>query len=75
GNVFEWCRDAYAQKLPGGRDPEVSADGPLRIFRGGSWCVDGSYCRSADRSWPDCRRDYAAIGVGFRVALCAVQPK
>lgn len=74
GNVFEWCRDVYAQKLPGGRDPETSGDGPFRIFRGGSWCVDGSYCRSADRSWPKPNRDYAAIGVGLRVALCAVPP-
>lgn len=74
GNVFEWCRDAYAQKLPGGRDPETTVGGSVRIFRGGSWCVDGTYCRSADRSWPPPQKEYAAIGVGFRVALSTVQP-
>jgi len=24
GNVWEWCRDAYVRKLPGGHDPEVA---------------------------------------------------
>ncbi len=73
GNVFEWCRDVYAAKLPGGRDPQTIGDSPFRIFRGGSWCMDGSYCRSADRSYPAPKKDYAALGVGLRVALCPVQ--
>jgi formylglycine-generating enzyme required for sulfatase activity len=73
GNVFEWCRDVYAAKLPGGRDPQTTGESPLRIFRGGSWCMDGSYCRSADRSYPAPRKDYAALGVGLRVALCPGQ--
>jgi len=72
GNVFEWCRDVYAAKFPGGRDPQTTGDGLLRIFRGGSWCMDGSYCRSADRSYPAPKKDYAALGVGLRVALCQV---
>jgi formylglycine-generating enzyme required for sulfatase activity len=69
GNVFEWCRDVYTKKLPGGRDPETTGDGPLRIFRGGSWCVDGAYCRSANRAWTPPQKEYVALGVGFRVAL------
>jgi formylglycine-generating enzyme required for sulfatase activity len=72
GNVFEWCRDVYAQKLPGGRDPDTTGTSPLRIFRGGSWCMEGSYCRSADRSYPATKREYTALGVGLRVALCVV---
>jgi formylglycine-generating enzyme required for sulfatase activity len=68
GNVFEWCRDAYVQKLPGGRNPEATGNGP-RIFRGGSWCMDGSYCRSADRAYPPQIKEYNALGVGLRVAL------
>ena len=74
GNVFEWCRDVYVQKLPGGRDPETIGEGSLRMFRGGSWCVDGSYCRSANRKWTPPQREYVALGVGFRVALCPVTP-
>ena len=27
GNVFEWCRDSYTEKLPGGNDPEVNVQG------------------------------------------------
>ena len=69
GNVFEWCRDVYAQKLPGGRDPETNGNNPLRIFRGGSWCMEGSFCRSADRSYPAPNKEYVALGVGLRVAL------
>jgi formylglycine-generating enzyme required for sulfatase activity len=74
GNVFEWCRDVYIQKLPGGRDPETTGEGSRRMFRGGSWCVEGSYCRSANRKWTPPQREYVALGVGFRVALCALPP-
>ncbi len=70
GNVWEWCRDRYTEKLPGGRDPEVNPDEKpresLRVRRGGGW-VRAAYCRSATRKgaepfgcWPV---------VGFRVAL------
>jgi formylglycine-generating enzyme required for sulfatase activity len=35
GNVGEWCRDWYSEKLPGGRDPEVSekVSVPVRVLR------------------------------------------
>jgi hypothetical protein len=26
GNAFEWCWDAFVEKLPGGRDPVVKPD-------------------------------------------------
>jgi formylglycine-generating enzyme required for sulfatase activity len=26
GNVWEWCRDIYIEKLPGGRNPEIKAN-------------------------------------------------
>jgi len=37
GNVWEWCRDCYADKLPGGRDPEVTEQDTEWVIRGG--CV------------------------------------
>src|SRR5262249_28759848 len=57
GNAYEWCRDWYHPKLPGGDDPDRSAkkgtmnpDGTFsRVRRGGAWCDDGLACRSARR--------------------------
>jgi formylglycine-generating enzyme required for sulfatase activity len=49
GNVCEWCRDAYAEKLPGGTDPLVET-GAIRVIRGGSWGSDARHCRSALRN-------------------------
>jgi formylglycine-generating enzyme required for sulfatase activity len=74
GNAFEWCRDWYHVKLPGGRDPDLSAmkgarnrDGTSsRVRRGGAWTDDGWVCRSAFRLRfePERRSDH----IGFRVA-------
>lgn len=74
GNAFEWCRDWYHAKLPGGNDPDLSAvqgtinrDGTYsRVRRGGAWNDDGMYCRSAFRLRyePERRSDH----IGFRVA-------
>ena len=75
GNVWEWCRDAYTTKLPGGRDPEVKRDdipGNLyRVTRGGSWSDDAARCRSANRGWGSPTN--WGNGLGFRVALSAVR--
>jgi formylglycine-generating enzyme required for sulfatase activity len=75
GNVYEWCRDWYHEKLPGGRDPDLSPvkgaknrDGTYsRVRRGGGWCDDGEPCRSARRLRyePERRSDH----IGFRVAV------
>src|SRR5437868_3308421 len=75
GNVCEWCRDWYHQKLPGGDDPDLSSikgtrnrDGSLsRVRRGGAWCDDGWACRSAFRQRFEPERRYDHIG--FRVAV------
>lgn len=73
GNEWEWCRDWYHRQLPGGTDPDLSAeqgernrDGTYsRVRRGGAWVEDGWACRSAMRLRyePERRSDH----IGFRV--------
>jgi formylglycine-generating enzyme required for sulfatase activity len=80
GNAFEWCRDWYHLRLPGGADPDLrdaedSASrsehgGVSRVRRGGCWADDGWACRSAFRLRFEPQRRYDHIG--FRVV--AVRP-
>jgi formylglycine-generating enzyme required for sulfatase activity len=67
GNVWEWCRDGFIDQLPGGVDPEVAQEGPVRVYRGGSCLDDESGCRSAARFGN--KTDFRMSDVGFRVAL------
>lgn len=72
GNVWEWCQDAWQDKLPA--EPVTDTQGAggdqagvLRVIRGGSWGDFGRSCRSAFRHWlvPDVRN----LSLGFRLAL------
>jgi formylglycine-generating enzyme required for sulfatase activity len=65
GNVYEWCRDGYQEKLPGGADPVGT--GSLRVFRGGSWSSNARHCRSAFRRRPTPSNRFNYLG--FRLAL------
>jgi formylglycine-generating enzyme required for sulfatase activity len=77
GNTYEWCRDWYHKRLPGGRDPDLyaarssatrSEHGDIsRVRRGGCWADDGWPCRSAFRLRfePERRFDH----IGFRVVV------
>ncbi len=75
GNEFEWCRDWYHARLPGGVDPDMSEvrglpnrDGSFsRVRRGGAWMDPAAFCRSALRLRyePERRSDH----IGFRVVL------
>ena len=75
GNTFEWCRDWYHGRLPGGTDPDLhdakssatrsEHGGISRVRRGGCWPDDGWACRSAFRLRFEEERRYDHIG--FRV--------
>jgi formylglycine-generating enzyme required for sulfatase activity len=78
GNVWEWCRDWYHARLPGGTDPDLSEvkgvpnrDGTYsRVRRGGAWIEDGVFCRSALRLRYEPER--VSDHIGFRVVLVQV---
>jgi formylglycine-generating enzyme required for sulfatase activity len=75
GNTFEWCRDWYHARLPGGVDPDLHdarstaqlnrTGDSSRVRRGGAWSDDGWPCRSAFRLRFEPERRYDHIG--FRV--------
>jgi sulfatase modifying factor 1 len=68
GNIFEWCRDWYHPKLPGGTDPDLYAEtATSRVRRGGAWTDDGWPCRSAFRLRFEPERRYDHIG--FRIVV------
>jgi len=75
GNTFEWCRDWYYSRLPGGVDPDLhdgeatatksEHGGTSRVRRGGCWADEGWPCRSAFRLRFEPNRRYDHIG--FRI--------
>jgi formylglycine-generating enzyme required for sulfatase activity len=72
GNTYEWCRDWYHPKLPGGIDPDLhEATATSRVRRGGCWMDDGWACRSAFRLRFEPERRYDHIG--FRVVVVKVE--
>lgn len=70
GNVLEWCNDrssvSYYSSSPGS-NPAGPESGTSRVWRGGSWGLTASACRSAMRGYnlPNTRYGY----LGFRCAL------
>jgi formylglycine-generating enzyme required for sulfatase activity len=73
GNVWEWCLDRYADRLPGGSvdDPQGAPSGSFRIRRGGSYSFSEGFCRSPGQrggSGPN----YLHNHNGFRLALSSI---
>jgi formylglycine-generating enzyme required for sulfatase activity len=69
GNVREWTADRYAAYSSGAQtDPEGSASGFGRVFRGGSWVNTGPTLRSAYRTTaaPSNRGHPIGFRVGFQ---------
>jgi len=70
GNAFEWCADVYradAYERPAGTEPGTEPADPdaHRVLRGGSFVLDGIFCRNSMRM--RLRPDVRADDVGFRV--------
>ena len=65
GNVFAWCGDWFADRLPGGEvtNPHGPLMGSYRVIRGGSWLADAGDCRSSSRGNCDPRAHYNFIGI------------
>ena len=69
GDAFEWCADWYADSYENAEsiDPKGPDSGSDRVLRGGSWYVDPSYCRSANRTkYSPGNRSFSS---GFRVVV------
>jgi sulfatase modifying factor 1 len=69
GNVWEWCGDWHADKLPGGSvvDPTGPASGSCRVIRGGGWYSPPQLCRAASSHWYS--PSFRDRNLGFRLAF------
>ena len=68
GNVYEWCADWYGSYSSGSQtNPTGPSTGSYRVFRGGSWGINATYCRVAfrNRNSPGDAYNY----LGLRLAL------
>jgi len=66
GNVWEWCSDFFGDYSSDSQtNPEGPTQGPYRVLRGGSWCINARYCRVSNRNsyTPDYRSNFN----GFRL--------
>ena len=69
GNVWEWCHDWYGG-ISASTDPLGASSGSYRLYRGGSWNFDASYCSVADRFYSS-GPNFRNFDLGFRVVRTA----
>jgi formylglycine-generating enzyme required for sulfatase activity len=72
GNVREWCHDWYGDYPTGSvTDPTGPSSGADRVLRGGCFCNEAGFCRSAsrDKGVPSTRQ----LHIGFRLAAPLVR--
>lgn len=71
GNVYEWCSDWYGDYSSSSQtDPSDPADGSCRVYRGGNWGGDATYCRVSNRDF--CVPDYQGYSFGFRLVCSSL---
>ena len=69
GNVNEWCSDWFGSYSSAAQtDPTGPATGSNRVFRGGSWGYDATFCRVAYRGGATPSNAGAGNLVGLRLA-------
>ena len=68
GNVWEWCLDWWTSSLSAATDPTGASSGSSRVGRGGSWCYDAYYCRSACRYYRYFNPSFSSNYLGFRLS-------
>lgn len=67
GNVWEFCRDSFANRLLGGTDPTITSATTKRVSRGGGFFSSDLDCRTASRG--SNTTELGEYYLGFRVTL------
>ena len=74
GNVAEWCYD-YGEKGRGygGTDPTGPVSGTRRIYRGGGWNQNASFCTTSYVGWMN--PSNKSVALGLRLAISEIAQK